>query len=83
MPKVSTITNKPTQASNNCQEIIQEKAMSITTCDHNQGFLGMVLRASNLDPLKKENPVAPPTDPGPASVNTIGTADQITEDTLL
>ena len=46
MPKIATITNKPTRAIIKAfQETIQYQAMSITTCDHNLGFLGMVLRA--------------------------------------
>ena len=53
--------------------------MSITTCDHNLGFLGMVLRASYFDPLNNGNPFAPPIDPGPAPINPTGTAPQITE----
>ena len=53
--------------------------MSITTCDHNLGFLGMVLRASDFDPLNNGNPLAPPIDPGPAPINTTDAAAQITE----
>ena len=48
MPKISAITNKPTQASiKDFQKIIQDQAISITNCDHNLGFFGMVLRASD------------------------------------
>ena len=53
--------------------------MSITNCDHNLGFLGMVLRALDFDPLNNENPFLPPIYPGPAPVNVTGTAAQITE----
>ena len=53
--------------------------MSITTCDHNLGFLGMVLRVSYFDPLNNGNPFAPPIDPVPAPVNDTDTASQITE----
>ena len=53
--------------------------MSITTCDHNLGFLGMALRASDFDPLNNGNPFAPPIDPGPAPINATGTAALITE----
>ena len=53
--------------------------MAITTCDHNLGLLGMVLQASYFDTLNNRNPFAPPTDPGPAHINAIGTEDQINE----
>ena len=53
--------------------------MAIVTCDHNLGFLGMVLQASYFDPLNNVNPFAPPKDPGPAHVNAVGTVAQITE----
>ena len=53
--------------------------MSITTCDHNLCLFGMVLQESGFDLLNNGNPFAPPTDPGPAPVNTIGKAAQITE----
>ena len=53
--------------------------MDIATCNHNLGFLGMVLRASDLYLLNKGNPFAPPTDPVPTHVNAIDTVAQITE----
>ena len=53
--------------------------MSITTCGHNLGLLEMVLRTSDFDPLNNGNPFAPPTDPGPDPINSVSTADQITE----
>ena len=53
--------------------------MAINTCDQNLGFLGMVRRASDFDPLNNGNRFAPPTDPGPAPVNAISTAAQIVE----
>ena len=73
MPENSTIANKPTQAS------IQDQAMSITTCYHNLGFLGMVLWASDFDPLNNGNPFAPPIEPGTAPFNATGTAALTTE----
>ena len=80
IPKIETITNKPTQTSINFfQESIQDEAMYITTCDHNLGFLGMVLRVSYFDPLNNRNPFSSPTDHGPTPVNSIVTGDQITE----
>ena len=80
MPEIETITNKPTRASIKAfQEIIQDQAKSITTCDHNLGFLGMVLRVSYFDPLNNRNPFSSPTDPGPSPVNDIVTGAQITE----
>ena len=80
MPKIAITANKPAQASiKYFQESIQDQAMSITTCDHNLGFLGMLLRASNFDPLNNRKSFSPPTDPGPAPVNAIGTAAQIDE----
>ena len=80
MPKIETTTNKPTRASIKAfQESIQDQAMSIKTCDHNLGFLIMVPRASDFDPLKNGNPFAPPTYPGPCPINFIGAATQITE----
>ena len=82
MPKISITTKKPTQASiKSFQESIQFQAMSITTCDHNLGFLGILLRASNSDPLHNRKPFAPPTDLGPAPVNAIVTAAQISDST--
>ena len=46
MPEIATITNKTNRSGiKDFQERIQDKTMSITTCDHNLGFLGMVLRA--------------------------------------
>ena len=39
----------------------------------------MVLWSSYFDPLNNENPFTPPTDPGPALVNAIVVAYQITE----
>ena len=57
MPEIAAIANKPTRASIKAfQEIIQDQDMSITTCDHNLVFLGMVLRASYFDPLNNGNP---------------------------
>ena len=53
--------------------------MSIATCDHNLGFLGMVLQAAYCDIFKSINPCAPSTNPGPAPVNAIGASFQITE----
>ena len=53
--------------------------MTNTTYDHNLGFLGMLIRASDFDPLYNGNPFAPPTYPIPAPVNSIGTDYQITE----
>ena len=80
MPEISTITIKTTRASIKAfQEIIQNQAMSITTCDYNLGFLVMVLGASDFDPLNNRNPFASPTDPRPAPVNAIVTGAQITE----
>ena len=53
--------------------------MYITTCDHNLGFLGMVIWSSDFDTLNNRNPFLPPADPGPAPINATGTAAQITE----
>ena len=45
MPEIETTTNKATRARiKYFQEIIQNQAMVITTCDHILGFLRMVLR---------------------------------------
>ena len=75
MPVIATIANKPTRASNKAfQESIQYQAMSITTCDHNQDFLGMVLQASDFDTLNNGNPFFPLIDPGPTPVNATDTA---------
>ena len=80
MLEIATIANKPTQESiKYIQEIIQDQAISITTCDHNLGFLGMVLRASYFDPINNGNPFALPIDPRPFPVNATSTAAQITE----
>ena len=80
MPKIATIINKPTRESiKYFQESIQDQAMSMITCDHNLGFLGMVLRASDFYPLKNRKPFSPPIDPWPNPVNAIGTDPQITE----
>ena len=80
MSEIATTANKPTRASiKDFQESIQDQAMSITTCGHNLGFLGMVLRASYFDPLNNRNPFVPPIDPKPAPVNATGTYAQITE----
>ena len=80
MPKMSTRMNKQTRASiKYFQEIIQDQAMSTTKCDHNLGYLGIVLWASYLDPLNNRNPLAPPTDTGLAPINVIVTYYQITE----
>ena len=63
MPKISTITNKPTQASIKAfQESIQDQDMYINNCDHNLGFLGMVLPALYFNPFNNGNPFVPPTD---------------------
>ena len=53
--------------------------MSITTCDHILGFLIIVVRGLDFDPLNNRNPSEIPTDPISAPVNDIGTAYQITE----
>ena len=46
MSEIANVTNKPTRASiKDFQESIQDQAMAITTCDHNLGFLGMILQA--------------------------------------
>ena len=80
MPKIVTIENKPTWARIKAfQESIQDQAMFITTCDHNLGFLGMVLRASYFDPVNNGNPFVPPIYPGPAPINATGTSAQVTE----
>ena len=80
MPKIATITNKPTRESiKDFQEIIQYQAMSITTCGHNLGFLGMIIRASDFDHLNNGNQIAPPIDPVPTPVNFTDTAAQTTE----
>ena len=74
MPKIATTTNKTTRSSiKNFQESIKYQAMAINTCKHNLGFVGMVLRASDFDPLNNGNPFAPPKDPGPNHFNAIGT----------
>ena len=52
MPEIATIANKPTRERiKSLQESIQDQSVSITTCDHNLGFPGMVIRASDFDPL--------------------------------
>ena len=80
MPEMATITNKPTRASIKAfQEIIEDQAMSITTCDHNLGFLGILFRASYFDALNNRNPFASPIDPGPDTINGTGTVSQISE----
>ena len=80
MPKIATISNQPTQESiKDFQESIQYQDMYITTCDHNLDLLGMVLQASDFDPLKNRNPFALPIYPGTSPVNATGTAAQITE----
>ena len=80
MPKIATIKNKPTRASIKAfQESIQDQSMPITARDHILGFLGMVPRASDFDPINNGNPFASPTDPIPTPVNAISTATQITE----
>ena len=53
--------------------------MSITTCDHKLGFLGMVLQSSYFYPLNNGNPFEPPIYPVPALTNANITASQITE----
>ena len=46
MPEIETTRNKPTrEIIKTFQESIQDQAMAITTCDHNLGFLGMILQA--------------------------------------
>ena len=80
MPKIATTTNKQNKLSIKAfQEIIQDQAMAITACDHNLGFLGMVLRSSYFFPINNINPFAPPTDPWPTPINSIGTASKTTE----
>ena len=80
MPKIATIAKKPTRVSIKAfQESIQDQYMSITTCDHNLGFLGMVLRASDFDPLNKGNLFVPPINAGPAHVNFTRTSAQSNE----
>ena len=80
MPKIETITNKLTWESiKTFQEIIQDQAISITTCDHNIVLLRMVLLASDFDPINNRNPFEPPTDPGPSPINSTVTAAKITE----
>ena len=82
MPKIETTTKNPTQASiKTFQEYNKDQSMSIIKCDNKLGFLGMLLRASYFDPLKKT--FASPTDPGSAPINAIGTANQITDVVLL
>ena len=62
MPEIATTRNKTTQASIKAfQEIIKDQAITTTTCDHNLGFLGMMLRASNFDPLSNGNLFVAPT----------------------
>ena len=79
-PEISTTTDKPTQESiKYFQESIKYQAMEITTFDQNLCFLGMVLWASDLDPLNNGNPFIPPTDTGPAPINAVGKSAQITE----
>ena len=65
--------NRKTKSSKYQRLRIKDQAMAITTCDHNLGFLGMVLRASDFDPLNNGNPFAPPKDTGPNHVNAIDT----------
>ena len=78
MPKIASIPNKPSLASIKAfKESIQDQAVSITICDRNLGLLRILLRASYFDPLNNGNPFLPPTDPKPATANTIGTAAQI------
>ena len=80
MPEIEKMANKPTRASVKAfQEIIQDQAMSITTCDRNLGFLVILLWASYFNPLNNGNLFMPPIDPGPAPINATGTAAQITE----
>ena len=80
MPKIATITNKQTRESIKAiHESIQDQAMSITTCYHNLGFLGMVIQASDFYPLNNGNPFASPIETGPAPINPTGTDAQITE----
>ena len=80
MPEIETITKKLTWESiKTFQEIIQDQAISITTCDHNIVLLRMVLLASDFDPINNRNPFEPPTDPGPSPINSTVTAAKITE----
>ena len=80
MPEIATIKNKPTRASIKAfQESIQDQSMAITICDHNLDLLRMVLQASDINPLNNGNPFSPPTDPGPAIINSIVTAAQTNE----
>ena len=80
IPKIATIKNKPTLASIKAfQEIIQDQATVIATCDHNLGFLVMVLWASYFNPLNNKNSLVPPTYTGPAPINAISIVSQITE----
>ena len=56
--RIATTKNKPTRTSTKSFiEIIQDKSMAITTCDYNLGFFGMVIQASDLNPLKNVNPL--------------------------
>ena len=80
IPKIATRTNKPTRESIKAfQESIQYQAMAITTCDHNLGFLGIVLQASYFDHLNNGNPFAITKYTRPSPINAIETSDQINE----
>ena len=72
-------TNQIRASIKSFQEIIQDKVMAITNCDHSLDFLGMVLRELYFNPINNRNPFAPPTDPGPSPINIIDKAAQITE----
>ena len=76
--KIATATNKPTRAEiKSFKEIVQDQAMSITTCEQNLGLLGMLLRESYFNPLNNGIPFATPKYAGPTPVNTICTSTQI------
>ena len=80
MPEIVTIANTPTWTSTKYfQESIEDQAMYITTCDQNIDFLGMILQASDFDPLNNGKTFEPPIDHESAPVNATDTAAQITE----
>ena len=79
MTEIATITYQPTWESiKDFQESIQDQSISITTCDHNLVFLGIVIWASYFDTLNNRKLFAPAIDPGPTAINATGTANQIT-----
>ena len=53
--------------------------MSVTTCDHNLGFLIMVLQEPDFCPLKNGNIFVPPTDLGSSPINDVVTDAKVTE----